>query len=237
MLGREPHHVVIMQPYFLPYRNYFGLIRRCDEFVFFDDVQFCRKWQQRNCVPDGRGGKEWLTVPVVSRRPLLQRICDVEMLPDSQWRRQMVRRIRKLYSRHPNFNEVFPSLIEILLAGHQRLVDLNIALLQWSAALMGLPEPRWHLSSEIHTTSRERNERLIEICSQLGATHYVCGTAAQVYLQTELFAQAGVEVIWHEEQYVPYPQLGNMKFDHFVSGLDLLMNNGSKSYEYLRPLV
>lgn len=229
-------HIVIMQPYFLPYRNYFGLIRRCDLFVLFDDVQFCRKWQQRNCIPDGNGGKAWLTIPVISKRPDAQLIRDVRIARGGAWARALLRRVRQVYGAHPGFELAYPGLERVLLAPDERLVDLTVALLQWCAAAMGMPAPEWRWSSDLGVTLADRNLRLIEMCRQLGTTHYVCGPAAKVYLREDLFADAGIEVIWHEETYPPYPQAATPTFDHFVSALDLLMNHGAASHAYVQPI-
>jgi hypothetical protein len=236
MTSSRIRRVVIMQPYFLPYRNYYGLIRRCDDFVVFDDVQFCRRWQQRNCIPDGRGGKIWLTVPVTSRRPHLQRICDVELVSDASWVRRMLRIVERVYGNHAWFDRVFPSLRDLLGTQRGKLADLTFELLRWSASAMGLAQPVWRWSSEIPTPNSDRNQRLIDICRQLGATHYICGSAARVYLRSDLFAKAGIEVVWHEEEYQPYPQAATPAFEHFVSALDLLMNHGGASHAYLVPI-
>jgi WbqC-like protein family len=236
---RTPHHVAIMQPYFLPYRNYFGLIRRCDEFLFFDDVQFCHKWQQRNCIFDGRGGKEWLTVPVLSRRPLRQRICDVITADEPLWRERMLERVQQVYGTHPCFPEVFAGFSRLVLAQtHQvRLVDVNVSLLRWAAEAMGLHIPRWGWSSAYEIDTPDASTRLLALCQGVGATHYVSGPAAKAYLRTDLFEAAGIEVIWHEEQYAPYPQAASATFDHFVAILDLLMNHGTGSHVYLEPVT
>ena len=49
--------VVIMQPYYLPYRGYFDLLAKADLFVVYDDVQYRHRfWQSRNRLTvDGRG--------------------------------------------------------------------------------------------------------------------------------------------------------------------------------------
>jgi hypothetical protein len=225
-----------MQPYFLPYRNYFGLIRRCDEFVVFDDVQFCHNWQQRNCIPDGRGATQWLTIPVVSRRPFRQRICDVLITDERTWRSRLLERVRRVYHKHPCYDENFIRFAEIISSDCQRLVEVTVALMQWATVAAGLKPPLWHWSSDFDVAHLERNERLIELCRRLGATHYVSGPAAKSYMRTELFEAAGIQVIWHEESYGPYPQLGTTEFNPFVSILDLLMNHGARAHEYLRPL-
>src|SRR3546814_12052867 len=53
-----------MQPTYLPWIGYFGMIDRADIFVFLDPVQFARRsWQQRNRIKTANGPL-MLTVPV-----------------------------------------------------------------------------------------------------------------------------------------------------------------------------
>lgn len=227
--------VVIMQPYFLPYRNYYGLIQKADHFVIFDDVQFCRKWQQRNCIlsPDGR--KRWITVPVISRSPAYQLIKDVRICNKEPWQGRMLVRIRQSYKNHPYFDYVYPELEMILRKGVERLVELTVPLLQWSALKIGIHLPKWHWSSEMGGRCLGRTERLVYFCQLLGATEYLVGPAAKAYLNEGLFEDVGIRVVWHEDSYPKYPQLLSKEFDHYVSIIDLLMNCGPESAKYLEP--
>ena len=71
--------VAIMQPTFLPWSGYFGLMQSVDMFVFLDSVQFDRRsWQQRNRIKTSSGPK-WLTVPVRSKGKRSQLISDVKI--------------------------------------------------------------------------------------------------------------------------------------------------------------
>jgi len=226
--------VVIMQPYFLPYRNYYGLIQKADHFVIFDDVQFCRKWQQRNCIlcPDGR---RWITVPVISKRPAYQLVKNVRICNKEPWQGRMLARIRHSYKNHPYFDYVYPELEMILRRPVERLVELTVPLLKWSASKMEIHLPKWHWSSGIGGKHPGRTERLVYICQLLGATQYLVGPAAKAYLNESLFEDVGIRVLWHEDPYPEYPQLLSQEFDHFVSILDLLMNCGPESAKYLEP--
>jgi len=54
---------VIMQPTYLPWMGYFGMIDIADMFVFYDDVQFEKQsWQQRNKIKTPSGETMWLSV-------------------------------------------------------------------------------------------------------------------------------------------------------------------------------
>ena len=55
---------VILQPMYLPWMGYFGMIDIADIFIFYDDAQFVKQsWQQRNKIKT-QNGWMWLIVPV-----------------------------------------------------------------------------------------------------------------------------------------------------------------------------
>ena len=225
--------VVIMQPYFLPYRNYYSLVSKADHFVIFDDVQFCRKWQQRNMILNPDGTTSWITVPVLSQRPARQHINEVRIYPQESWQDRVLGQIRRSYGVHPYFNYVFPELEQILRRKAERLIELTVPLLQWSASKAGIHLPEWYQASDIGCRNMGRTERLVYICQQLGATDYLSGTAAKAYLDEAPFKEAGIRVLWREGDYEEYPQLLSREFNHYVSVLDLLMNCGQESCHYL----
>lgn len=227
--------IVIMQPYFLPYRNYYGLIQKADQFVVFDDVQFCRKWQQRNMILWQNKGKKWLTIPIISERPNQQLIRDVRVCNRNSWSGKMLALIRQSYKNHPHFDSIYPDLENFLKKKGDRLVDITVPLLWWSASEMGIRLPKWSWSSELGGKELNRTERLVYICQRLDATEYLVGPAAKTYLDENLFETVGIRVIWHEDNYPDYPQLISQKFDHYISALDLLMNCGVKSINYIKP--
>jgi hypothetical protein len=58
----------IMQPYFFPYLGYFQLIAAVERGVIFDTAQYSRKsWMNRNRILDGKGGWQYINVPVNTR--------------------------------------------------------------------------------------------------------------------------------------------------------------------------
>jgi hypothetical protein len=233
MVSARQLTVVVMQPYFLPYRSYYGLIRKADVFVVFDDVQFCRGWQQRNQILAPEGKKRWITIPVWSSRPARQRIDETRICQEGPWAETLLFTVWSAYGEHPWFDDVYPELRELMIRPCERLVDLTVPLLRWSALKAGIPLPTWLRSSELGGRLLPPSERLLQICQHLGATTYLSGPAARSYLDIDLFRRHGIEVTWHEEVYFPYPQRGSGPFDHFVSILDLLMNCGPSSQRYL----
>ena len=78
-----------------------------------------------------------------------------------------------------------------------------------------------------------KTERLVGICTQAGAAHYVSGPAAQDYIDPQLFRAANVELNYFD--YAGYPEYAQLfpPFDHHVSILDLLFNQGPAAPSYM----
>ncbi len=224
--------VAVMQPYFLPHRPYYSLIRKADVFVILDDVQFCRGWQQRNRIllPDGR--KRWITIPVHSDRPARQRIDQVRICRHEPWADALLAQVERAYRNHPGFDETFPELADLLSRPGERLVDVTLPILRWSAARAAAPSGDWPLSSELGGRALQASERLLRLCRHFAATTYLSGPAARGYLDVELFRRNGIDVVWHRSASPEYPQMGRGPFDPLVSILDLFMNCGSASSRY-----
>jgi hypothetical protein len=59
--------IAIIQSCYVPWKGFFDLIGRCDEYVIFDSAQYAKRhWHNRNRIKTARG-LEWLTIPVISK--------------------------------------------------------------------------------------------------------------------------------------------------------------------------
>lgn len=221
MLKRN--RVVITQPTYLPWLGYFDLMARADTFIFFDHVQFeKRSWQQRNRIKTS-DGVAWLTVPVLSKGRYDQAIYEVE-IEDQTWQRKHLNTIKHSYSRAPFYNELHGLLSDVYSLSWNRLVDLNLAIIRKIAVELGL-SPLFYRSSELAGGGRKA-ELLINLCREVGATHYLSGPAARNYLgEGHLFIQYGIELEYHEYQHPEYPQLHGSFVSH-LSVIDAVMNTG-----------
>ncbi len=105
--------VAIAQPTYLPWLGYFDLLDQVDKFVLLDTVQFEKQsWQQRNRIKTPTG-LMWLTVPVVFRGRLGQRIVDVE-IREPEFCRDHLRAVELNYRRAPFFGDYYPAFCELL---------------------------------------------------------------------------------------------------------------------------
>jgi WbqC-like protein family len=222
--------LVVLQPGYLPWLGYFDLLKKADAFVHYDDVQFDKHgWRNRNRVK-GPKGAIWLTVPVLHSRRTGQLILDVEIDNRQHWRRRHLSTIGQLYAHAPFTDIILPRLRDIIERPWPRLVDLDLALINWLAAELRISTPCYR-ASELDIGG-DRNERLVNLCHRFGATRYISGKAAQDYLDVAPFAAAGIEVIWHNYSHPTYPQQHG-EFVPYLSVLDLMLNLGGNSLSVL----
>jgi hypothetical protein len=102
--------ICINQSNYIPWRGFFDLIRKSDEFVIADSVQYTNKdWCNRNQIKT-RSGLLWLTVPVENFGRLLtsQRI-ESTRIADPRWAAKHIATFRHAYRGASCFAEVMDS--------------------------------------------------------------------------------------------------------------------------------
>jgi hypothetical protein len=222
--------VAILQSGYLPWKGYFDIIHDVDELIFLDDVQYTRQdWRNRNRIKTANGA-EWLTIPVGT--DIRRRICDVA-LPSDIWAPAHWRRISETYGRAPFFAHYRPFFEDIYLARSWRLLsELNQHLIRAIATeLLGI-RTSFGDSRGIAPELR-RQERLLAILRETGASAYLSGPAAKSYIEPQRFAAEGLELTWKDyDGYPEYPQF-HPPFEHRVSVIDLLFHTGPDAPHFI----
>jgi hypothetical protein len=223
--------VAILQSNYIPWKGYFDLIAAVDEFIIYDDMQYTRRdWRNRNQIKTPQG-VQWLTVPVKVKGKFHQRINETE-IDGTEWASIHLRSLTQNYSRAPYFREVFDLVGPLYSSPPTMLSELNLSLIQIVCSYLGVKTPI-RLSSEFKLVDG-KTERLVDLCSQVGATEYLSGPAAKEYIVEDIFNDAKINVRWFEYHgYPEYPQLFG-DFQHGVTVLDLLSNCGKSSPKYMK---
>ena len=178
--------LVVLQPSYLPWLGFFDQVRRCDRFVFYDDVQYDKEgWRNRNRIKSA-AGPVWLTVPVRTRGRMGQPINEVEIANATPWAPKHLKTIEEAYARAPRRDHYLRPLAELLLRKWERLADLDMALSRLMCVWFGLDRPMVR-ASELGIEG-DRNTRLVALCRHFGADTYLSGNAAQAYLDVTMFA-------------------------------------------------
>jgi hypothetical protein len=76
-------------------------------------------------------------------------------------------------------------------------------------------------------------ERLIDICKQLEGDVYLSGKDGAKYMETKLFENEGIQIIFQDYHHPRYKQLYG-DFEPFLSVIDLLFNCGPDSLSILK---
>lgn len=224
--------IAVVQSNYIPWKGYFDLINSVDEFILYDDVQYTsRDWRNRNTIksPDGL---IWLTIPVQVKGKSFQKIKDT-VVADDKWARDHWRSIVHNYSKASYFLE-YKELFQELYSGPEDkfLSQINYRFITAICRILGISTTiSWSMDYHL---SGEKNQRLVSLCQQAGATSYLSGPAAKAYLDEESFRQHGIAVAYID--YSGYPEYQQLypPFESHVSIIDLIFNEGSNATKYLK---
>lgn len=224
--------VAIVQSNYIPWKGYFDLINMVDEFILFDDVQYTKRdWRNRNRIKTP-AGLHWLTIPVKTKGNRQQKIKEVTVA-NPGWTGQHWKTIMYNYAAATHF-ERYRGLFEDLYLGchESSLSQINHRFLTAICQLLGIST---HISwSMAYQLVEGKTERLVTLCKQAGATRYISGPAAKDYINEDQFAAEGITLAYMD--YSGYPQYNQLfpPFEHGVSIIDLIFNEGPDARKYMR---
>ena len=215
--------ISIMQPYFFPYIGYFQLIAHSDVFVVHDDVQYIKGgWVNRNRLRRG-GQTRWITLPILKGAHDLainQRFYQLD--PPNV--RRLLRCVEAYYRSAPRFDEIFPLLQDIMMLRNTNVASFNLNVILRLVTYLNI-HTRLVVSSELSKDEfLTGQERIIDICKRLGATHYVNPIGGLKLYQPERFAREGIELGFLESMPVSDPRFEGATVPN-LSIIDTLMFN------------
>jgi hypothetical protein len=222
--------VSILQSNYIPWKGYFDIIAASDIFVIYDEVQYTKNdWRNRNKIKT-QNGLEWLTIPVKQEK-LSQTIFESNVSVHN-WAKKHISAIQTNYGKAPFFNQYKEQIFDLYLKSSSNLSEINRLFLQEICNLLAI-------KTKI-VDSRELNleggkvERLVDACKKLNADIYLSGPSAKNYIQEELFKENKIEIKWMDYSgYKAYHQLFP-PFEHGVTILDLIFNEGPEARKYLK---
>lgn len=232
VVSQVKKRVAIVQSNYIPWKGYFDLINSVDEFILFDDMQYTRRdWRNRNKIKTPQG-TTWLTIPVDVKGKYLQKIRDTTV-SDPNWAQAHWKCIRQFYSRARYFAD-YREIFETLYLGCEE-TSLSLINRRFLAAVCGMLGITTKLTCSMQYSIAEgKTERLIALCKQAGAGIYVSGPSARDYVQPDLFAQEGIDLVFFD--YSGYPEYNQLypPFVHDVSVVDLLLNEGPAARRFMK---
>jgi hypothetical protein len=206
--------VAIMQPYFLPYIGYFQLMKAVDLFVFYDDVNFIKQgWINRNRIL--LNGEEFRFTLELKGAGSFRKINEIEV---GNNRRRLLKTVSQAYCHAPLYKKVRPICEDIFSSLQNNLSRYLVETLELIADYLKI-ETKFLVSSEIEKNNLLKGQdKVIEICSKLGASAYVNSIGGQsLYSKTD-FMNAGINLLFLQSLKVEYKQV----IPFFIPGLSIL---------------
>lgn len=228
--------VAIHQPSYLPWLGYLDRMAQADLFVILDHVQFERRNYQNRALIRLEDGSRWLTVPVVQvsqKERIIDKQVDNTESGSRAWGPTHFKTLKYAYRKAPYLHRYAPRLQEILEARWDRLVDLDLALLDFLREAYEIRTPL--LRSSTMRAEGARSELLLNLCREIGAGSTFLGGlgGSRDYLDAAAFAEAGIGVQWQRLDHPVYPQCGEAPFIKGLTALDLLFNCGPRGRDLL----
>jgi hypothetical protein len=227
--------VAILQSNYIPWKGYFDIINSVDEFIIYDNVQYTKNdWRNRNRIKTS-SGLHWLTIPVrqKGRLSLSLKINEIEAVDDT-WRKKHWKSIAINYAKakyFKNYSSIFENLY--LNSDYTRLSDINFSFIKVICKILGI-NTKLSWSTDYDMREEIRTMRLVELCTLSGATDYLSGPSAKGYIDESAFKKANIKIVWMD--YSNYPEYCQLfpPFQHSVSVIDLILNEGPNGTKYMK---
>jgi hypothetical protein len=223
--------IAIMQPYVFPYIGYFQLINAVDKFVIYDDVNFINKgWINRNNILVS-GQAHLFTIPLkdASQNKL---IYEVELAVNDPWKKKFLKTIQQSYLKAPNYQKVFLLIEEIVNFEAGTIGELTLHALQRICGYMNITTEIVPSSSVYNNTDLKAQDRILDICKQEKAVHYINPIGGMELYDKNKFEKEGIKLNFIKSTASPYPQFKNA-FVPWLSIIDILMFNDAESVDKL----
>ena len=217
-----------MQPYIFPYIGYFQMVNAVDKFVFYDDVNFIKKgWINRNRILVN--GRDFLfTVPLykASQNNLILE-SDIQEDTYLEWKNKFLQTIELNYKKAQYFKEVYQLLTVFFDKEFHNISEMAIESVNLVLDDLRVEATFTKSSEAYQNKGMERQERLIDICKQENADHYINAIGGQELYKKEDFLKAGIKLDFIKPLPISYKQFNN-EFIPWLSIIDVLMFNSKE---------
>jgi len=228
--------VAIHQPHYVPWLGYLDRMAKADLFVVLDHVQFERRNYQNRAMIRVEGESKWLTVPVIQmsqKERIIDKQVDNSESGSRSWGSTHFKTLKYAYRKAPFFERYGPRLQEILESRYEKLLDLDLAMLDFLRESFQIRTPLKR-SSEMRADGA-RSTLLLNVCEEAEAGSTFLGGlgGSRGYLDLPAFAARGIGVQWQQFKHPTYEQCGEAPFTPGLMSLDLLFNCGPRAVEVL----
>ena len=190
--------VGIMQPYFLPHLSYFQLIASTDYFCLHDKVKYTKQsWINRNRVILN-GKIEYITIPVKSSSDFDH--IDEKLISNTFEKESILRKIELNYRKSPNFNDVFPVVLEILNYKNSNLFQFLENSIKMVCQYLQLETKIIKSSETGYDQNLTKSQMVIDICNKLQGETYINSQGGIELYKSSEFLENGIVLLFSKQK-------------------------------------
>ena len=206
--------IAIMQPYLFPYLGYYQLVNHVDKFVFLDDVNYITGgWINRNKIRMGKS-ESLFTAPLKKSSQNVY-IQDQYLSPEySRWQTKFLKTLRHAYGKSPNYEKATKEVEKILSADPPSTTIATLASRSVVELSRYMGMTTEFLYSSLLNCPGKGEEKIINICNELGATTYTNAIGGMSLYSEENFNKYDISLGF----------LQCSKPNQYLSIIDLLMH-------------
>ena len=220
-----------MQPYFFPYIGYFQMMNAVDKFVIYDDVTYIKNgWINRNRILVN--GMEYMyTIPLknASSNTLIK---EIQISLNTRTVTKLLKTLQQNYRKAPYFEEAFLLISSIFNQETKFIRDLCLKSLQLINMYLDMDTFIVETSTIYNNQNLKSQDRIIDICLQEKANHYVNLIGGQDLYDKKTFTNRGINLNFLESKEIKYSQFTN-QFIPWLSMIDVMMFNSPQKIKQM----
>ncbi|QED49208.1 WbqC family protein [Cytobacillus dafuensis] len=222
--------IAIHQPNFLPWIGYFDKMDQADIFVILDKANHSNSSNEtnRNKIKTSKGSL-WLTVPLTEK---VIPINELRIDNSQNWKKKHWETIQNNYKKSIYWNKYKEGFEQIYNTHWEKLIDLNLALINHIKALLNLNTVIM-LESDFQTNFGKGHTRILNIVKHLNGKVYLSGTGAKAYNNEKEFQENKIQLNYQDFKHPKYAQSWG-DFIPNLSIIDMIFHCGPETIQMIR---
>jgi len=195
----------IMQPYIFPYLGYFHLIDACDTFVFYDDVSYIKQgWINRNRLQ--LGTQEYLFTIPLDNPGSFRKIHEIPTHPKLflDWKNKFYKTLEQSYSKAPFYTAMLKIATQTLDTPAENIGEICKTGIYQVCAYLNIQKNWIHSSTQFNNEHLQSVNRVLDICGQTNASHYINASGGRSLYAQEVFQAKGLQLSFVQATLPPY---------------------------------
>tara|TARA_A100000164_G_C21902195_1_gene771106 strand:+ start:944 stop:1630 length:687 start_codon:yes stop_codon:yes gene_type:complete len=217
--------ISICQPHFIPWVGYFFMIRKCNKFIFLDDVQYNRRsWQNRVHIRSSHNinEKKYLSLSVKDNTRS-KNINQIFLLEENL--EESINQIKNSYRTAINFDFTLNFLENFLKKNISlNLSEFNILLIKEICKILKI-KINFGRSSDFNLSNYSKEQLILKILKKENAKIYLSNEGSKKYVHESFFERENLRVVYNDFIHPTYKQLNSKNFLPNLSVIDLLFNS------------